>query len=419
MFDQLSSEIIKSAFLILALLQKNANRKKAHSKKSFMKFALFLIMAVILVGCSSDNSTSTPAVEKHETQKAEFAIGFDFQEVNNVRYMRLFNLVGADRNCILQVAHESLPNNQEVCPNIIVDSSGTFATLSTTHLSYFSRISSLDQVTGTAYADWVKSPKARMAIDSGDIIDISGEKDVDFEKVVNLNVQALLTYPYGNNDYSLLEKAGVAIIPCSEYLEEHPLGRAEWIKVIGFLTGQESEAQKVFAQIRDEYIRLSALQNRNEDQSVPEVFTGSHSNGMWYAPTKNSFIAQFIKDAGGHYLFENDPLTENTAAGENLEMDFEEFMTKAAEADFWGKVVYEEDGLNYASISQEDTRYEGLKAFQQSGIFYCNASTTDYFGDAMLEPHYILKDLIHILHPGMLEGDSNYQSHYFKSLERE
>ncbi|MDG1261512.1 MAG: ABC transporter substrate-binding protein [Flavobacteriales bacterium] len=383
-----------------------------------MRYFAFAL-AILLCACSGEDQTVRPASQLNEVKKTEFALGFDFQTVNDVTSLRLYDLVGDGRNCFLNVSYEPISKNEDGVNYVVIDSLGSFATLSTTHLSYFSAINTLDQVAGTAYAEWVKSPKARKAIDNGEIIDISGEKDVDFEKVVILNTQALLTYPYGNTDYSLLEKAGVAIIPCSEYLEEHPLGRAEWVKVIGFLTGQEKAANALFEAIRDEYMSLSTLKNSLKTDELPEVFTGSHSNGKWYAPTRTSFIAKFITDAGGHYLFENDPLNESTAAGENLEMDFEVFMTKAAKADFWGKVVYEEEGLNYRSIQDEDPRYEGLRAFQEEGIFYCNASTTDYFGDAMLEPHLILKDLIHILHPHAMQHDSVYTPHYFKGLERE
>ena len=141
----------------------------------------------------------------------------------------------------------------------------------------------------------------------------------------------------------------------------------------------------------------------------PSIFTGSHSNGQWFAPPSNSFIGQFIRDAGGTYLFEDYIQTGN------VELQFEELFDLAYDVDYWGKVVFEEGELTLESIRANDPRYAELNAFKTGQVMYCNASETDYFGDAIVEPQAILADLIAILHPNLLP---DYTFHYFQQVNK-
>lgn len=385
-----------------------------------MKFRLIGILFIAIFGCTPSKPSESGVQENQNIILPSYAKGFQFATINNHRCLQLFDLVKETP----VLSHTLFLSDSAATPEvegkvIFLGSKPNFATLSTTHLAYFLKINALEKVKGTAYAKYVQNEVIKNEIEKGAIQDISGEKDIDFEKLVSLNPRALLTYPYGDADYRSVEAAGIDIVPFSEYLEKHPLGRAEWIKVMGFLSGKEDEANALFKKIEQEYNVLLALKNSHENLDLPEVFTGSHSNGKWYAPARSSFIAQFIKDAGAHYLFDEPEWDESLREGENIEMDFEVFISKAAEADFWGKVVYEDHALTYDNIQDEDQRYTALKAFKNGGIFYCNASKTDYFGDALLEPQYILSDLMHMLHPEFFTADADYIPHYFQPLRRE
>jgi len=375
---------------------------------------------ISLAGCNTDQPEETYLLPDPDVTKPSYAKGFHFSTIGDERFVQFFDLVNEEPVLSYSILlKDSTAYEFSLGKTVTLGANPDFATLSTAHLAYFLKIAGLDKVKGTAYAKWIQNESIKAEITKGSIVDISGEKDIDFEKLVSLNPTALLTYPYGDTDYSLIEAAGIAVIPFSEYLEKHPLGRAEWIKVFGFLAGKETEANAIFDQIEAEYNSLIAIKETKTNAVTPEVFTGSHSNGKWYAPARSSFIAQFIKDAGGHYLFDDASWDENLREGENIEMDFEVFISKAAEADYWGKVVYEDSPLTYAKVKEEDPRYSALNAFKNDGVFYCNASATDYFGDALLEPQYILADLMHLIHPEFFSPVDGYIPHYFQPLLRE
>jgi iron complex transport system substrate-binding protein len=293
------------------------------------------------------------------------------------------------------------------------------ATLSTTHVAMLDKAGALDSWVGSSFLDLVRNQNAVARIETGLVEDLSGSEEVDFEKMVELQPDIFLVYPYGNTDFSRLEAAGIACIPICEYLETNPLSRAEWVRIVGALTGHFDEATEAFHAIGAEYNSLAAslLQALSEDTQAseatrsplvrPTVFAGSHSNGIWYAPPDNSFIAAFIRDAGGRYLF------EGQESDRNLEFQFEEIFDLAYETDWWGKVVFEEGPLTLASIRANDDRFAQLKSFREKQVFYCNAAEADYFGDGVMEPEVILKDLIHIFHPDFL---TSHVPVYFKTI---
>ena len=281
------------------------------------------------------------------------------------------------------------------------------ACLSTTHIAMLDIVGAMKTLQATAFAEYVKNDHAVKLIKAGEIVTLSGSEEIEFELLLDLNPELFLVYPYGQTDYTLYEDNGIACVPISEYLEEHPLGRAEWIKVIGALTGNFDSAVVEFNRIKEEYFQLTQMTQNIALENRPSIFTGSHSNGQWFAPPSNSFIGQFIRDAGGTYLFQDYIQTGN------VELQFEELFDLAYDVDFWGKVVFEEGELTLESIRANDPRYAELNAFKTGQVLYCNASETDYFGDAIVEPQAILADLIAILHPSLLPDHS---FHYFQQV---
>ena len=337
-----------------------------------------------------------------------YADGFRFVPLENGMLLELMDLAG-DTNKVIQRFYKGEGTSDLPQGTFVIQQSGMrLATLSTTQIAMIQSIDGLDHLKGTAYANYVRNEEVKNLIHSGAIRDLSGDQDIDFEAILELSPDAFLVYPYGQEDYTRYERADIPCVRISEYLEPHPLGRAEWVKVIGFLISKEEKANEVFDTISTEYeaIRKTAL-HKADSKGAPEVFTGSHSGGMWYAASGNSFISRFIQDAGGTYVF------KGYQQKENIEMQFEELFEKVYDTAYWGKVVFEEGELTLEKIREGDERLTALKAFTEHQIFYCNAAETDYFGAAVMEPHKILADLVAILHPDLLP---NHTPYYFKLI---
>lgn len=354
-------------------------------------------------GCGTKSEQPSESKELIKETNA-YAKGFLFFSHGDARCVSLLNMEEEEEKpwrILCRGRDEAFPKGA-----ISVPSNPRVVTLSTTHVSLFRAAGGLSNVVGASYADRILHPAGQAAIKSGDLKNVSGEKDLDTEKVLALSPDFLISYPFGDADYSHLREVGIAVLPFSEYLEEHPLGRAEWMRVAGFLCGLEAEAEEAFRAIETEYLALRKLAAEKAEWT-PVVYTGSRSEGRWYAPPANSFMGQFTRDAAARYLFE-----EVEQSG-NLSLDFEAFLQAAMDADFWGRVVFTPGPLSYEAVSEEDLRYERLPVFEHRQIFYCNAAETDYFGEAIVEPQHILADLIAILHPQTLP---DHQAHYFQLI---
>jgi len=278
--------------------------------------------------------------------------------------------------------------------------------LSTTHLPMFEAIHALDQVVGVGFAHLVKNPLAKAAIADGRILNINNGDDISKEVMLSLQPDQFLVYSYGDKDYSSYQTLGIEVIPIAEYLEKTPLGRSEWVVLIGALSGKLNEAKTFFQNMEAEYI---AIQQSIAFQKQPSVFTGYYNSGHWYAPPGNSFVAQFLQDAGARYIL------KDSLSDQNLVIPFEKMFVSMHSCDYWGKLSFTEDDPTANNFCSDAPQMKELPSYQTKKLFFCNTQTTDYFGDAIMQPQVILKDLIKIFHP---EVDSLHVPVYFRSVEQ-
>ena len=264
------------------------------------------------------------------------------------------------------------------------------ALMSTTHASFIAALGCADAVVGCAHTDRLRDPQVAARAHGGMLKEIATADGLDRERILLLAPDALFTYPYGTE--ADMESLGhMPVIPISEYLEKHPLGRAEWVRAFGMLFGKEDLADSLFASITARY--QAALEQVPEDEAKPSVFFGSSWKGTWSVPAGNSYMAQLIHDAGGSYLF-----ADRTAAG-NIDLDLENTIKIGAKARFWGRVLDQSPPVSAADVAGHDGRISGLPAFREHGAFYANSMASDVFGQAGLEPDVVLQDLIGIFHP--------------------
>lgn len=336
-----------------------------------------VVIAFLFNGCIQPGSTSQDAMVVG-IQKPVYATGFEIQWLS-------------DSSKKVIIYNPDQPG--EVLQTIVwkPHQAGKVTCLSTTHLSFLDHLGCMEQVKGCGFPELVRNAHAVEAIRSGAIQNISRGYETNDEVVFSIMPDLFFVYPFGGEDPRRFLEKGIGCVQIAEYAEKHPLGRAEWIKVFGVFMHREAQADSVFQQIRSSYEGLvekaRALSNKK-----PKVFFGSYDAGNWFAPPSNSFAAQFIRDAGATYLFEGDTSTAN------IVIPAEEFMVKAPEIDFWGKLLASNQEVKAEDFTMGDHRFMHTQALQTGGLFYCNTQESDYHGDALLAPHHILADLIYIFH---------------------
>lgn len=274
--------------------------------------------------------------------------------------------------------------------------------LSTTHLPYFGELHAVDQVVGTAFTEQVRDPRFANAVRDGQLKEVSRADGVDKERLVALAPQVIFDYPFGTGDRHTGSLTRTVMV--TEYLEEHPLGRAEWVRFFGVLLGMERRADSVFKAIEHRYGVLREMSAHLS--ATPTVLFASHWEGAWFAPSGNSYMATLINDAGGRYVF-SDP----GGAG-NISLPLERLMVLGDTIDHLGVLLAAEGPVGISTLVGGDPRIARLRCVQE-GAFVGNSATADIFGQALLEPDEVLRDLRCIFHPGSCAGR---KGRYFQAL---
>src|SRR5690606_4394735 len=94
--------------------------------------------------------------------------------------------------------------------------------------------------------------------------------------------------------------AGTIILPASEWQELHPLGRAEWIKVFGAITGKYEQSVEIFNEAEKSYLDLKG---KVIVEKKPKVLVNAPYKELWWLPGGKSYMSVLIADAGGDYLW--------------------------------------------------------------------------------------------------------------------
>jgi len=98
-------------------------------------------------------------------------------------------------------------------------------------------------------------------------------------------------------------------------------------------------------------------------------------------------------------------------------LDFEVVYEKAHNADYWLPMRNEWHAL--ADVIRTDDRYKDFAVFKSGLVYNANARLNEkggngYWESGLLEPHLILADLIHVLHPDLLP---KHALKFYKKLE--
>jgi iron complex transport system substrate-binding protein len=237
------------------------------------------------------------------------------------------------------------------------------------------------------------------------VVNIGKDDQLNRETIVALQPDGMMVYPYDGGSYDDYVKAGITVLYNAEYLEENPLGRAEWIKMAGLIAGKEKQAMDIFLAIETQYREAKNLAHQN--MSARTVILGKPIDNVWHVPGNQSFAAQMVKDAGAVYRF-------SEVEGNNVQSKSSEWvLANAAEADYWIFTDYTPTDYTLAELVTQNKIYPHLGAVKKGHVVVCNSAKADFFGKGVIEPHVMLRDMIFHFH-GV---PKDYVPVYFKKLK--
>lgn len=270
--------------------------------------------------------------------------------------------------------------------------------LSSTYLPFLEQIDELDSLLAVDTADYIYNADVRSWVEEGRVATIGGGATVDVETVVEFAPDLIMTSASGSTEWDthpVLEQAGLNVVINSDYLEQDPLGRAEWGKFIAAFYDKEVEADQIFDAMVARYEEAKALVVDRAAKAT--VFVNTAYEGTWYMPVGESYAAILLRDAGADYLW------SDLAGTGAMPIDFEVVVERAKNADFWLNVGFASD---LAGLTAMDPRYADFKAYQEGKVFNNNARITDmggtdYYENGIANPDVVLMDLISIFYPDL------------------
>ncbi|MCH6232488.1 ABC transporter substrate-binding protein [Cognataquiflexum rubidum] len=276
---------------------------------------------------------------------------------------------------------------------------------STTQVPHLDYLGVSDLLMGFPNLDLISSPQTRKLIDAGKVTDLGSGAQANIEKIIELDPDWVMISTLGEDlkNLEILKSAKIPAILNGEYVEQHPLGRAEWIKITGVLLGKSKEAKTIFSQIESDYNQASDLV-KELPESKPKVMAGVMYKDIWYVPGADSWGARLLEVAGGDYLFKDQKGTGSA------QLSYEYVLENAHQSDFWLGAA---DFKTLEEMENADPRYKHFDAFKQGNVYTYTQKKgvtggLEYFELGYLRPDLILRDLIKILYPDLLPEYSLY-----------
>lgn len=238
-------------------------------------------------------------------------------------------------------------------------------------------------------------------ITTGKVIDVGSYQAPSSEKLAMARVEAVLRSPMQGAATAQLPQ-GIVPIECADYLETSPIARAEWLLLLGELTGKRAEANEIFSNVIERYSSLSQKAT-NASSPKPKVLTECEESGVWYVPANESYMASMIRDAGGI-----SPWSDIKGTG-SAPLGFEKVAERCIDADIWLLRTFGfSPDANW--LVAQNTRYAAFKAVKNNNVYGCDSSVKPIFNDLAFHPERILADYVAIFHPDVMP---EYELKYF------
>ena len=287
----------------------------------------------------------------------------------------------------------------------------TLVCTSTTHITPLDLLQVSNKLIGFPSTQYVSSEKVRKQVASGQTKELGKDNNLNTEMLIELAPEMVMSYTM-TGDYSKLEpieRIGIPLVQNAEYLEETPLGRAEWLKFTALFFDKEQEADSIFSIIEKNYLDVQKAVLATENR--PTILSGVVYGDTWYVPGGNSWAGKYFKDAGTHFLW------KDTESAGSLQLSFEAVYEKANDAEYWiGAANY----FKLEELQNTDDRYAQFDAYKNDKVYTYNARAlenggNDYFESGFSRPDIVLSDLVKILHPELLP---DHELFYYRKLDK-
>lgn len=374
------------------------------------KYSLLFIFTILFISCQQNPKTKIDITSPENYIR--YASGLSIQKYADFSIVSVSNpWPTADKKYtyILHKPTAVIPDSLKQYAAIQVPVKSIVVT-STTHIPALELLEVEDKLVGFPNTDYISSEKTRTLIETGKVREIGSNQSLNTEVLLDMQPDVIIGFGVDGEKktYDNLQQNGLKILYNGDWTEQHPLGRAEWIQLFGVLFGLEEKADTEFKTIEKEY--QDAVKLAQKATSKPTILSGAIYQDQWYLPQGKSWAAQFLDNANGNYLWQDSKGTGS------LSLSFETVLEKAQNADFW---IGPGQFTSFEQLEKANPNYKHFKAVQNKNVYSFSSKKGKtggiiYYELASNRPDLVLKDLIKILHPELME---EYELYFFEKLK--
>lgn len=300
--------------------------------------ALICVFALVLTlaGCGQEKKQAA-------AEKPPKAAGLKFESKMKTKYARHFSVyryeggyqlirVKDDADYLLVPEGKKVPEGLPKKITVLRQPLENIYLAATAAMAMFQSADALDTVrmsslpaSGWSFAE----PRRRMK--AGKILYAGKYSEPDYEKLVKENcglaVESTMIY-HTPEVKEMIEDLNIPVFVDRSSYEEEPLGRAEWIRLYGVMTGHEKEADAFFEKQVEEAGASSSSPSSKHSPSCAFFYISSDGKAVVRAP--KDYIPAMIREAGGTYVFQD---IKNPGGSTSVDLSMEQFYDLARDAD--------------------------------------------------------------------------------------
>ena len=401
---------------------------------------------MLLMGCSQEKAPEKTTADCATLPPLQYSKNLKIGNSCGERVAEIRSIVGSDtlvKRFVLRPKGSdrgTLPKGLEGATVLQVPLARAVA-LSSAQVGFMARLGLENAIVAVGEGKFIADSALYERVQKGEVAEVGSGPTLSLEKLLALKPDLVMNFATGGayDDYQRIEALGLPLMLTSEWQEEHPLAKAEWIKLFGMLFGVDSLANAVYEQSKADYLasfnksgleiaspsarndtlsssnggvagvspaRGGSEQQRasegetspanssefripNSELPCPRVLVGMSYGGVWYAPGGQSYTAQLIRDAGGCYLWAADTSRE-------LRFSLEQVIALADSVDVW---INPGMFATAKEILAEEPRVERIKAFREKRVFQNDGRKgpgggNDFYESAVAQPEKVLNDFV-------------------------
>lgn len=386
-------------------------------ERFFKNIAIAIIGAFLLVGCNAGRESFDVSRFTEEVYTPIYAKGF------NIRH-------SAEDGATLITVQNPWQGAEGIEKMLLIDPRGKFSTatnanlqriegeaarivcLSSSHIAMLDALGQTERVVGVSGIDFITNDY--IVKNRNRIGDVGYDNNMNYELLIALNADIVLLYGVKaeNSIERKLYELGIPYLYIGEYVEQSPLGKAEWLITVAEITGQRTEGIAKFKRIEQDYNSLlGRVAQHIANQPRPRVMINTPYRDSWVLPPQHSYITTLVSDAGG------DCYTSPGNGTASQPIDIEQALIYAESADLWINV----GGCNsLRELTDQNPRFAATAVVTKGLVYNNNARRTpqggsDFWESGVVRPDLILKDLTTIFHPDVMGEE--HTLYYYKQLK--